>query len=77
MGAERAKSYCRGWRDGNPCPVLMQCLHQAIVDNEVFGIWGGTGQRERTRVRKIWKDTGRLVDVVALDRVNSSKRRIS
>lgn len=35
-----------------PCPFLERCLHHAIDRKELFGVWGGTSERDR---RKIWK----------------------
>lgn len=43
--AEMAKQVCAR------CPVSRECLEYAIV-NEVFGVWGGTTERERRRIRK-------------------------
>ena len=39
------KAICAG------CPVRAQCLEHAIVNVESFGIWGGTSERERRRIR--------------------------
>jgi WhiB family redox-sensing transcriptional regulator len=34
------------------CPVKVACLNYAL-DNEIeHGIWGGTGQRERMRIKR-------------------------
>ena len=62
-GANRAAAYCRGLVDGVECPVRMQCLGLAIETNEVFGVWGGWGQRDRVRIRKVWKMTGTIRDL--------------
>lgn len=35
-----------------PCPFLMKCLQHAIDHKELYGVWGGTSERDR---RKIWK----------------------
>jgi WhiB family transcriptional regulator, redox-sensing transcriptional regulator len=35
----------------NQCPVTDECLEYAIANNERFGIWGGTSERERERLR--------------------------
>lgn len=51
----RAKRICLGL-DGNPvCPVLDQCLQYAMDYDERFGVWGGTSERERRRLRKTWR----------------------
>lgn len=34
------------------CEVRMQCLEYALKNKEQFGIWGGTSERERRRIRK-------------------------
>jgi WhiB family transcriptional regulator, redox-sensing transcriptional regulator len=34
------------------CPVRANCLEYALNNKEQFGIWGGTSERERRRLRK-------------------------
>lgn len=34
------------------CEVRPQCLEYALKNKEQFGIWGGTSERERRRIRK-------------------------
>ena len=34
------------------CEVRLQCLEYALNNKEQFGIWGGTSERERRRLRK-------------------------
>jgi WhiB family transcriptional regulator, redox-sensing transcriptional regulator len=34
------------------CDVRAQCLEYALNNKEQFGIWGGTSERERRRIRK-------------------------
>ncbi len=34
------------------CSVRAQCLEYALNNKEQFGIWGGTSERERRRIRK-------------------------
>ena len=34
------------------CQVRAQCLEYALNNKEQFGIWGGTSERERRRLRK-------------------------
>lgn len=41
-----AKSICRA------CDVQAECLAYALNSDEKFGIWGGTSERERRRIRK-------------------------
>lgn len=51
-GAEESKAICLGTYDGKPCPLLEQCREFALVNNERFGIWGGTTPEERIELRK-------------------------
>jgi WhiB family redox-sensing transcriptional regulator len=51
-GVYLAKNVCHG------CRVRATCLAYALDYHEVFGVWGGTSQRER---RRIWKLRGRSV----------------
>lgn len=41
-----ARSICRG------CPVLTQCLAQALDEKLEFGVWGGMTERERRAMLK-------------------------
>jgi WhiB family transcriptional regulator, redox-sensing transcriptional regulator len=43
---EGAKSVCRG------CRVRGECLDYALTTHQDHGIWGGTGERERLRLRR-------------------------
>lgn len=36
----------------NKCDVRNQCLEYALNNKEQFGIWGGTSERERRKLRK-------------------------
>lgn len=45
-GTVVAKRVCAG------CPVRSECLEWALERNEYFGVWGGTSERERNRLRK-------------------------
>lgn len=40
-----AKEVCRG------CPVVEECLRYALANHE-FGVWGGTTERDRRRMRR-------------------------
>jgi WhiB family redox-sensing transcriptional regulator len=33
------------------CDVRAECLHYALTHDERYGIWGGTSERERRRLR--------------------------
>jgi WhiB family redox-sensing transcriptional regulator len=50
-----AKSVC------DACPVTEPCLEFALLTNQDSGIWGGTSEDERRRLRKTW--LGRRRDV--------------
>jgi WhiB family redox-sensing transcriptional regulator len=41
-----AKSVCKS------CEVTEQCLTMALGDPHLSGVWGGTTDRERTRIRQ-------------------------
>lgn len=41
------------------CPVQQQCLDFALDTNQEFGIWGGTSEEERRRLRTTWLATRR------------------
>lgn len=46
-GSSRAaRSVC------SQCEVRLDCLEYALNNKEQFGIWGGTSERERRRLRK-------------------------
>ncbi|AGM12321.1 WhiB family transcription factor [Mycobacterium phage Skinny] len=45
---DAAKAVC------DRCPVVAQCLNQAMEDNEEYGVWGGKNPAERNRERHIW-----------------------
>ena len=44
--AAPAKRVCRA------CPVRAECLEYALEHRILFGVWGGTSERERTRLRR-------------------------
>jgi WhiB family redox-sensing transcriptional regulator len=44
--ALEAKAICAG------CPVRLQCLDYALTAGERHGIWGGSGERERRRIKR-------------------------
>jgi len=43
---EPAKQVCAG------CVVRDECLEHALRNGERFGVWGGTSERERRRIRR-------------------------
>lgn len=44
-GVKVAKQVC------GDCPVRAACLEYALEHNEEFGVWGGTSENERRRIR--------------------------
>lgn len=44
--AQQAKAVCEG------CPVREQCLDWALDTGQSIGIWGGTTEAERRRLRR-------------------------
>lgn len=34
------------------CPVISECLAWALRTGQTSGVWGGTGERERARLRR-------------------------
>jgi WhiB family redox-sensing transcriptional regulator len=40
------------------CPVLVECLAYALERPELCGVWGGTGERQRVRMRRARNDDG-------------------
>jgi WhiB family transcriptional regulator, redox-sensing transcriptional regulator len=44
--SKKAREVC------DQCEVRSQCLEYALNNKEQFGIWGGTSERERRRLRK-------------------------
>ena len=45
---EHAKNVC------NNCDVKTQCLDFALETNQESGVWGGTSEEERRKLRKQW-----------------------
>ncbi len=45
--SKAARAVCRD------CSVKTECLRYALANREQFGIWGGTSERERRRLRKL------------------------
>jgi WhiB family redox-sensing transcriptional regulator len=35
------------------CEVRSECLRYALANREQFGIWGGTSERERRKLRRL------------------------
>lgn len=45
--SKAARSVCMN------CPVRIECLKYALANREQFGIWGGTSERERRKLRRL------------------------
>jgi WhiB family redox-sensing transcriptional regulator len=45
---EQAKAVC------SQCPVSQECLEFALSTNQDSGIWGGTSEEERRKLRRAW-----------------------
>ena len=45
---DQAKAVCR------QCRVAVACLEFALVTNQDSGVWGGTSEEERRKLRKAW-----------------------
>lgn len=43
---DRAKAICAG------CPVQLTCLEWALARRERFGVWGGTSEEDREKLRR-------------------------
>jgi len=48
----RAKAVCAR------CPVRESCLDFALRTNQQYGIWGGTDEDQRRRIRRRWRRSG-------------------
>ncbi len=47
LGVARAKAVCAG------CPVRAECLEFALANDERWGVWGGTSERQRRAMRAV------------------------
>jgi WhiB family redox-sensing transcriptional regulator len=45
---EAAKAVCK------ECEAQAQCLEFALATNQEAGVWGGTSEEERRKLRKAW-----------------------
>ena len=46
LAAKQAKKVC------GDCPMIAECLQVALDENITHGIWGGTTEGERRRIRR-------------------------
>ena len=56
---EAAKAVCRS------CPVREQCLEFALATNQEAGVWGGTSEDERRKLRREWTAARRRRELVS------------
>lgn len=49
---EEASHICRGTYDRHECPFLFECLHISLVNNDLFGMFGGLMPLQRRWVRR-------------------------
>lgn len=54
-----AKNVCRG------CPVIAQCLADALDNRTEFGVWGGMTERERRALLRRRPDVDSWADLFA------------
>ena len=45
------------------CPVVEECLAYALETNQEAGVWGGTSEEERRRLRRAWLAARRRISV--------------
>jgi WhiB family redox-sensing transcriptional regulator len=45
---DQAKAVC------HECPSQVPCLEFALMTNQDSGVWGGTSEEERRKIRKQW-----------------------
>jgi WhiB family transcriptional regulator, redox-sensing transcriptional regulator len=65
---EAAKRVCRS------CEVIESCLEFALSTNQESGVWGGTSEDERRRLRKSWLMMRRLASPTTGDSAGHSPR---
>jgi WhiB family transcriptional regulator, redox-sensing transcriptional regulator len=47
-----AKKVCNGSAAAPKCPIRDACLGYALQNKSLKGVWGGTSERERNKLRK-------------------------
>jgi WhiB family redox-sensing transcriptional regulator len=56
---EQAKQVCQ------QCPVQSACLDFALTTNQDSGVWGGTSEEERRKLRRAWVARNKAAAAVA------------
>ena len=51
---DSAKAVCQ------TCPSLAPCLEFALTTNQDSGVWGGTSEEERRKLRRQWMQRRRI-----------------
>jgi len=59
LGVARAKAVCAG------CPVREACLEFALANDERWGVWGGTSERQRRAMRAVRVRERRVAEMSA------------
>lgn len=59
LGVARAKAVCAG------CPVREACLEFALANDERWGVWGGTSERQRRAMRVVRVRERRVAEMSA------------
>lgn len=52
-GADDAYGIAAAKNNCHQCPVVVECLDQALANNEKFGVWGGLTTTERDDFRRL------------------------
>lgn len=50
---ERGRSSRAAKEVCSQCPVRAECLRYALGNREQFGVWGGTVERERRKLKRL------------------------
>lgn len=66
-----AKLICRG------CPVVAECLADALDNKTEFGVWGGMTERERRALLRRRPDVPSWAAVLAAAKSGASRRDIA
>ena len=49
---EKSNSSKKGKKQCSECPVIQLCREYALLNGEIYGIWGGMSEGERRKMRK-------------------------